>query len=356
MQGVYPNHQDPKGVAMKAARLYGVGDLRVEEVDRPALSADDEVLIRVQTCGICPSDLRAYTGLRQPYRSVPYTPGHEWAGEVVDAGDAVEGFAAGDRVVPSWRVMCGECYYCIRGIHNFCENLRRGAVRGGFAEYGVASVKALLKIPDGVSYTEACFCEPLACCINGSLDSDIQFGDCVVVVGAGPIGLTHLQLAKHSGARVTVSDLNVERLKKARELGADALIDASQEDPVERVQALTDGYGADVVIAAVGAPQALRQALDMAGICGTVNFFAGTYPPTTLEIDPNFIHYKQIRLTGSHDYTPFHFRMALGFIEIGTVEVFPLVSHELPLEEVKRGFDTVAGQEGLKVVIRMDLG
>ena len=286
---VYLNHRDSKGAAMKAAFLHGVGDLRVEDVDRPTFSADDEVLIRIRTCGICPSDLRAYTGLRSPHRSQPYTPGHEWTGEVMDAGDAVEGFAAGDRVVPSWRVMCGTCYYCIRGRHNFCENLRRGAVRGGFAEYGVASAKALLKIPDGVSYTKACFCEPLACCINGSLDSDIRFGDYAVIVGAGPIGLTHLQLAKHSGAQVAVSDLNAERLKKAEELEADALIDASREDALERVQALTGGYGADVVIAAVGAPGALQQALDMVGDCGTVNFFAGTYPPATLEIDPNFI-------------------------------------------------------------------
>ena len=342
-----------KGPEMKAARLYGVGDLRVEEVDRPALSADDEVLIRIHACGICPSDLRAYTGARPASRSLPYTPGHEWAGEVVSAGDAVEGFAIGDRVVPSWRVMCGTCHYCVRGIHNFCENLRRGAVRGGFAEYGVASAEALLKIPERVSYTGACFCEPLACCINGSLDSGIKFGDHVVIVGAGPIGLTHLQLAKHSGARVAVSDLNPERLRKAEELGADELIHAAQEDPVARVQAATDGYGADVVIAAVGAPRALQQALDMVGICGTVNFFAGTYPPTTLDIDPNFIHYKQVRLTGSHDYTPLHFQTALRFIEIGTVRVAPLVSHELPLEQVKKGFDIVAGLEGLKVVIGM---
>jgi len=165
----------------------------------------------------------------------------------------------------------------------------------------------------------------------------------------------HLQLAKHSGARVFVSDLIPERLKKAGELEADGLIQASREDPVQRVKELTNDHGADVVIAAVGAPRALRQALDMVGNCGTVNFFAGTYPPTTLEIDPNQIHYKLIRLTGSHDYTPFHFRTALSFIEMGTVKVTPLISHELSLEQVKEGFDVVAGRKGLKVIIRMDL-
>ena len=339
--------------SMWAARLYGVGELEVEQVAQPAISADDEVLIRIHACGICPSDIRTFTGLRASSRPGPYTPGHEWAGVVLDSGDAVEGFAVGDRVVPSWRLVCGTCRYCIRGKHNFCENLARGRVRGGFAEYGVAAAGALLKVPEGVSFQEACFCEPVACCINGNQDSDIHFGDDVVIVGAGPIGLLHVQLAKHAGARVYASDLIPTRLQKAIELGADGTIDASAEDPVARVQELTGGYGADVVIAAVGAPPALRQALEMVGNCGTVNYFAGTYPPATLEIDPNLIHYKQIRLTGSHDYTPRHFEIALRFIEMGTVRVVPLISHELPLARTKEGFEVVAGRSGLKVVVTM---
>ena len=343
----------PSRNRMMAARLHGVGDLRVEEVDRPAVAADDEVAIRIHACGICPSDLRAYTGLRPPNRPTPYTPGHEWAGEVIDAGNAVEGFALGDRVVPSWRVVCGKCYYCIRGQHNFCENLQRGRVRGGFAEVGIAAAGSLLKIPDPLSYQEACFCEPLACCITGHLDSDVGFGDEVVVIGAGPIGLLHLQLAVHAGARVWVSELLPERLAVAAELGADALIDASEVDPVRWVRERTGGRGADVVIVAVGAPRALEQALEMAGNCSTVNYFAGTYPPTTLQIDPNLLHYKQIRLTGSHDYTPAHFHTALRFLEMGTVKVAPLISYELPLAQVKDGFDVVAARQGLKVVITM---
>jgi L-iditol 2-dehydrogenase len=339
---------------MKAARLYGVGDLRVEEVDRPQIEYADDVLIRIHACGICPSDLRAYTGLRPAHRDTPYTPGHEWTGEVVAVGDAVRGFVAGDRVVPSWRVVCGECHYCVRGRHNYCENLARGRVRGGFSQYGVAPARALLHIPDTVSYEEASFCEPLACCINGSLDSGIGYGDDVVVIGAGPIGLTHLQLAKHSGARATVSDLLPERLAVAEELGADHILLASAQDPVDEVKRLTEGRGADVVIVAVGAPAALRQALELAGLCSTVNFFAGTYPPTTLDLDPNLIHYKQIHLTGSHDFTPHHFETALRFIEIGTVRVADVISHRLPLARVKDGFDVVAGQQGLKVVILME--
>jgi len=122
---------------------------------------------------------------------------------------------------------------------------------------------------------------------------------------------------------------------------------------VRWVHERTAGRGADVVIVAVGAPRALEQALEVAGNCSTVNYFAGTYPPTTLQIDPNLLHYKQIRLTGSHDYTPVHFHTALRFLEIGTVKVAPLISHELPLAQVKDGFDVVAGRQGLKAMITM---
>jgi L-iditol 2-dehydrogenase len=162
-----------------------------------------------------------------------------------------------------------------------------------------------------------------------------------------------LQLAVHTGARVWVSELLSERLAVAAALGADALIAASEVDPVRWVHERTAGRGADVVIVAVGAPRALEQALEVAGNCSTVNYFAGTYPPTTLQIDPNLLHYKQIRLTGSHDYTPVHFHTALRFLEIGTVKVAPLISHELPLAQVKDGFDVVAGRQGLKAMITM---
>jgi L-iditol 2-dehydrogenase len=340
--------------SMCAAQLYGPGDMRVEQVQRPQIEADDEVLIRIRACGICPSDLRAYTGVRAGHRPFPYVPGHEWAGEIVEVGPAVEAFAVGDRVVPSWRVVCGTCYYCTRGMHNYCENLQYGRVRGGFAQYGVAPAVSLLKIPEGVSYQQASFCEPLACCINGSLASRIRLGDDVLIVGAGPIGLQHLQLAKHQGARALVSEFIPERLAMAQELGADELICASDTDPVERVKELTEGRGPNVVIVAVGARQAAEQALEMAGIGAAVNFFAGTYPAVHIPFDPNLVHYKQLVLTGSHDFTPAHFRTALRFIDIGTVRVLPLVSNVLPLSETQQGFDIVAGRKGLKVMVTME--
>src|SRR2546423_14035303 len=179
---------------MRAAMLYGPDDVRVEQVARPEPAAD-QVLIRIRNCGVCPSDVRSYTGERSG-GSFPRTLGHEWAGDIVAVGASVQGFAVGDRVVPDWRVVCGACYYCRRGIFNYCRNMVRGKVRGGFCEYGLAPASNLRRVPDHVSYRSACFCEPLACCLNGIAKNNIRPGDDVLIVGAGQIGLMHLHLAR----------------------------------------------------------------------------------------------------------------------------------------------------------------
>lgn len=338
------------GGRMRAARIYGPYDLRIEEADRPTID-DNKVLIRVLACGICPSDVRGYTGTRRGMHDFPYVPGHEWVGHVVEVGRNASGLQENDRVVPDWRVVCGRCYYCRRGIFNYCSNLARDEVRGGFCEYGYAIPPNLRLIPSNVSYAEACFTEPLACCINGIKRSNIQVGDDVIIVGSGPIGLMHLQLAKHLGARVISCDMIEERLEKAKSLGADELINSSKEDPIKGAKERTEGRGANAVIVAVGGHKPIEQGMGMAGICGTVNIFAGTYPPAIIQFDPNAVHYKQLWVTGSHDYTPHDFTTALKLIANGIVRVKPLISHVLPLERTKEGFDTVVGQKGLKVII-----
>lgn len=372
---------------MRAARLYGVRDLRVEEVADPT-PGSGEALIRIEACGVCPSDIRSYTGARAGTGAValPRTPGHEWAGVVVALGpepssdtpwlrqvevppasaqpsrgqagrptaagaeSTTASIKVGDRVAADWRYVCGRCYQCRRGVFNYCENLRR-AVRGGFAEYGVAPISQLRRVPDHLSFEQASFCEPLACVINGNEMTPMRLGDDVVIVGAGPIGLMHLQLARNRGARVIVSDPLAVRLETARVLGAHDVIDASCTDPVARLKELTGGRGADAVIVAVGAAEPIRQGLEMAAINGRVNLFAGTYPPVELPLDPNLIHYRQLLVTGSHDFTPHHFSTALKLIEFSIVRVAPLISHRFALDDVHDAFETAAGRAGLKSMV-----
>ncbi len=336
---------------MRAAMIHGPGDLRIDEVPQPEPGAG-QVLIRIRACGVCPSDVRSYTGERKSAH-YPRSVGHEWCGDVVALGEGVEGFSVGDRVAPDWRVICGRCYYCRRGIFNYCQNLAHGRVRGGFAEYGVAPTTNLRQIPDNVSYHAACFSEPLACCQNGIKKNEIRFGDDIVIVGAGQIGLMHLQLARHLGGRVIVCDTIEDRLRKAKELGAHETVNGASEDAAARILALTEGRGANAVVVAVGAPPAIELGLKVAGICASVNLFAGTYPPATLPLDPNLVHYKQLSVVGSHDFTPHDFTAALKLLAAGVVKVEPLISHVLPLEETERAFRMVAERQGLKLMVEM---
>ena len=335
---------------MKAAMLYGEKDIRVEAVaDRTP--GPGEALIRIHACGVCPSDVRSYLGLGHRRHNGSYTPGHEWAGVVEQigpgAGDSVQ---VGDRVVADWRVVCGECHECRRGVFNYCERPRR-TVRGGFADYGIAPLSQLRVLPDNVSFEEASFCEPLACVTNAHSYTEIPLGGDVVIVGAGPIGLLHLQVARTRGGRVIVSDPLASRLEMARELGAHDLVHAGGGDPVEQVLDLTEGRGANTVIVAVGGTVPIHQGLRMATINGWVNIFAGTYPQAELALDPNLIHYRQLRVTGSHDYTPHHFTTALRLIQFGMVRVRPLISHRFELDQIQEAFEMTAGRGGLKSMV-----
>lgn len=333
---------------MKAARLHGVKDLRIEEMPMPE-ARPGEVVIRIRACGVCPSDIRAWQGVRK--MELPRTPGHEWAGDVVALGDGVTTLTVGDRVVPDWRIVCGRCHYCRKGVFNYCTNL--STVQGGFAEYGTAPATNLRPIPPEVSYEEACFSEPLACCINGSTATSIELGDDVVIVGCGPIGLKHLQLAARQGARIIASDPLPHRLEIAKQFGAHTVINHADGDPVEQVKAVTEGRGADVVIIAVGHPKAIAQGITMAGINGRANIFAGTYPPGEVPMDPNLIHYKQIILTGSHDFTPHDFTTALKLIQYRIIKVKEMISDTFNLEQISDAFERTASQQGLKSMVRI---
>jgi L-iditol 2-dehydrogenase len=340
---------------LRACLLYGSRDLRLDEIETPRI-LDDEVLIKVEACGICPSDLRRWTGQNPIVK--PTILGHESVGEIVQVGKDVEGYEPGERVARDWRDICGECYYCRRGIFNFCEvaeTPERLRFRGGFCEYNKARWPVLRRIPDGISYEEASFSEPLACCINGIRQSNIQLGDDVAIIGCGPIGLQLLQLSKVKGARIIAVDLIEDRLKMAGKLGAHDVVNAGEEDTVDAVKALTDGRGVNAAIVAVGGATPIGNGMKMLDYGGSVNIFAGTYPKAEIPFDPNPTHYKHYRITGSHDFTPHDFTTALKLIQYGIVDVKSLISHILPLERTQEGFEIVESKQGLKVIIKPHL-
>jgi L-iditol 2-dehydrogenase len=332
---------------MLAAVLHGPGDLRVEEVDDPKVHAGYAV-VGVQACGVCPSDIRRFYGTDS---FEPWTPGHEVGGVVADiAGDQDAGLAVGDRVVADWRVICGSCFYCLNGNPNFCSR-RADFPIAGFAEFTVVPQTALHRLPAALTFTEGSFCEPLACILNAHRLLTVRPASDLVVVGAGPIGLLHVQVAAHRGARIIAIDPVPQRRMAALDLGAHDVVDPALGDPVGQVRDLTGGHGASAVIVAVGSLSAAQQAIAMARKGGAVNFFAGIYPPGELCIDPNLIHYGEIALTGSHDYGPAEFAAALRMLEYGIVRVGPLATHHYPLGDIATAYATARDQRGLKSII-----
>jgi L-iditol 2-dehydrogenase len=323
--------------------------MEVETLEKPGVGPD-EALIKVAACGVCGTDVEAYQGKvpRGWTITYPFRMGHEVAGTVVEVGQNVTNVKPGDRVVADGRLICGYCYYCRRGMFSACEN--QGYFSGGLAQYSNYPFQNLTKIPEGVSLEEAAFAEPLACVINGQSKLEVPYGSVAVVIGDGPIGLLHIQLLRHQGAFTVMVGLQEHRLAVARELGTNVVINAAEEDVEQIVQELSDGRGADIAINAVGKAAVLKQAIDLAARRGQVLYFAATLEPeVTLDLD--LVHYKELRLIGSYDSIVAQYEQALALIKAGIIDVKPLISHRLPLEEVQSGYEIARKQEGVKVLI-----
>ncbi len=330
---------------MKAAMLYGVKDLRVEDIEVPEVEAG-EVLVRVKASTTCGTDLKIFRrGYVEKIIRLPTVFGHEWAGEVVEVGEGLDWPKKGMRVRAGNSAPCLHCKMCQKGKYNLCENMIW--LWGAYAEYIKVPARMVLvnmqEIPQHVSYEEASMTEPLACVLHGTEEAGVKLGDTVTIIGAGPIGLLHLLTAKRKGAGKIISiDLVEERLNFARKLGADETVNAGKENVVEKVRRLTGGYGADVVIEAIGLPATWEQALKMVRKGGTVLEFGGCPPGTGIKVDTELLHYGEITVRGAFHATPLHFKKALNLIASRTIDVRPLVTRKMKLEEIKEAFEILS--------------
>jgi len=332
-------------VRMKAALLYGVRDLRVEDVDVPGVEVG-EVLVKVKGATTCGTDLKIFQrGYVEKIIRLPTIFGHEWAGEVVEVGEGLEWPRKGMRVRAGNSAPCLHCAMCQKGKYNLCENMIW--LWGAYAEYVKVSARMVLvnmqEVPEHVSYLEAAVAEPLACVLHGVEKAGVKLGDTVAIIGAGPIGLLHLLTVRRMGAEKTIMiDLVDERLDVAAKLGADETINGGKEDVVERVRQLTAGYGADVVIEAIGLPATWEQALKLARKGGVVLEFGGCPPGTEVKVNAEQIHYGELTVLGTFHTTPLHFRKALNFIASRTVDVRPLITREMRLEDIHKAFEVLS--------------
>ena len=321
--------------------LYGIRDLRIEDVDVSEVEAG-EVLIKIKAATTCGTDLKIFQrGYVEKVIKLPTVFGHEWAGEVVEVGEGLEWPKQGMRVRAGNSAPCLHCMMCTRGNYNLCENMIW--LWGAYAEYIKVPARMVLVnlqvIPQHVSYEEAAITEPLACVLHGAEKVGVKLGDTVAIIGAGPIGLLHLLTAKKNGAEKVISiDLVEERLNFAKKLGADETINAVKENVVEKVRQLTGGYGADVVIEAIGLPQTWEQALKLVRKGGSVLEFGGCPPGTEITVDTEQLHYGEVTVHGAFHATPLHFKKALNLIASGTIDVKPLITKKIGLEEIAEAF------------------
>jgi L-iditol 2-dehydrogenase len=344
---------------MKVARFHAPGDIRLEDAPEPTAGAG-EVKIRVRACSTCGTDVKI--SKFGHFRIVPpRVMGHEIAGEIVEVGSGVTGWALGDRVQVIAAIPCGTCPDCLAGHMTVCPNqVSMGYdFDGGFAEFmivppAVLAVDGLNRIPEGVSFAEASVAEPFACAINAQELVKVGPGDVVVVVGSGPIGCLHVRLARARGAvRVFLVELSRERLNLAAEIvKPDAAICSNETDAVEAVLALTDGRGADVIITAAASGAAQEDALRMVAPGGRISFFGGLpKDKPVIALDSNIVHYKELMIMGANGSSPDHNKHALAMIADGSVPVADLITHRLPLDQVLEGIGVVSRGEGIKVTI-----
>jgi len=341
---------------MKAVRLYGKDDLRVEDVATPSVS-DGDVLVRVQSALICGTDLRMYANGRAGEDASPLILGHEMSGVIESVGTGVNPvYESGARVAVAPNIGCGVCRQCVSGNTQMCESMKALGINidGGLAEFVRIPSDAVRQgtvslIPDDMSFEEAALVEPFSCVYNAFERVGARPDDTVLIIGAGPIGFMHAKLFSSAGvASVLIHDLNQNRLDYC--LSQDPSLFPIGPGEVERqVLDLTRGAGADVIVTATPAPAAQALALELAAVNARVVFFGGL--PRDREVVPlntNFIHYKQLTVTGTTRQNLRQYRTSLEMIAKKQVDVAPIVTKKFTLDSAIEAFDHASSRNGLK--------
>jgi L-iditol 2-dehydrogenase len=330
----------------------GPGQLQFKDIP-DSVPQPGEVKIAIKAAGICGSDLNTYYRGEYP-TSVPVVLGHEIGGEVVEVSDDVDRIAIGDRVTAISSVkICGQCQYCLNGEWSLClDRLAFGThVNGGFAEFIAVPERVVRRLPDNVSYDEAVLAEPLACCVKATIFlTAILPGDIVLISGPGTLGLLSLQLAKLQGAKVILTGIAADayRLRVGQELGADVIAQADAEDVDQVVRDISDGRGVDVVLECSGAPSAIKTGLVALRKQGQFTQLGLSGKP--FELDFQQVVMKELHVVGSCATSVRSWSRSLQLLGDGLVNVRPLASAGLPLEEFVQAFAMARDREGIKSI------
>jgi L-iditol 2-dehydrogenase len=360
--GQYPVETQPHTIpaTMQAAVYRGVNDVRLETVPVPEIGAG-EMLVRVHSCGVCGTDLKK---ISTGSHSAPRIFGHETSGIVAAVGDGVRKYRVGDRAMVFHHIPCRQCFYCQNKTFAQCATYKKVGCTagfepsgGGFAEY----VRVMdwivdhgtVRIPDDVSFEQACFVEPVNTCMKGIDALRLRRGEKVFTIGQGPIGIILSVLARRAGATLITTDLYPERLRIGTSFGLDIPIDASRTNVVERVRELTEGRGADAVILAVGGNSLIRTAMDAARPGGRILLFAQTQHGEAV-IDPAAVCVDEKTLVGSYSASVDLQEESVRFVMSREMDLERLISHRFPLDQGTQALDLAAHPlpSSMKIVIQ----
>jgi len=337
---------------MKVAMYYNNHDVRLEEMPIPEIN-DDELLVKVIASGICGSDLMEWYRIKK----APVVLGHEIAGDIVKAGKNVKNFKVGDRVFATHHVPCKTCDFCLNDQQTLCDTLHSTKFYpGGFAQYlrvpEINVDRGTFKLPDKMSYEEGTFIEPLGCGVRGFRIMDFKPGKTVLILGSGIAGLLNIKLAKAYGAKlIFATDIDKNRLKIAKKMGADAAINA-KENVAEKIKKANNGKLADYVILCIGVPSAVKQAIESVEFGGTILWFAMTPPGVDVPVPFFDIWNKQIKTFSTYAAVEQDLAEAIELIKSKKVIVTDMITHRLPLKDTQKGFRLVEeGKESIKVII-----
>ena len=333
---------------MQYALLHGVRDLRIEKKSIPKINSN-QVLIKISACGICGTDVLIYNG--RIITEIPYSPGHEFSGIVQSIGKNIQHLNVGDRVTVDPNCSCGFCYHCRRGNVNICENLKKikSKSNGGFAEYVSVPGNITYKIPDTISFEEATLIEPLSCCIHIIEEANIKFGDFVVIIGGGTMGLILLQLARQKGAGIIILSEPMEfKRELALKLGADFVINPTNESLFSFIKKINRS-GANVVIEGIGLTETIKESIEVLNRKGTLVLAGLCSEDKTAIFSPCYIIKNEITIKGTF-LNPFSFAKAIE--QFSKIITSPLITRIYYLSDINHAMEEAEKSNQIKIIIK----
>lgn len=345
--------------SMLAIRFYNPGEVRAEQVPVPQ-AGPGELVAKSAVALTCGTDVKMFKRghvLMKP----PQIIGHEFAGTVIEVGAGVKNFKPGMRIAAANSAPCNRCFYCMMRQPNLCEHLNETLMGftwpGTYAEYVRVPERIVrqntFQVPDDVTLDHVASLEPLACVVHGWDLVGVEAGGTALVIGGGPIGLLHAQLARlHGATQVALCDVVDQRLEEAKKVGTEIVINSNTENLADRVNDLTDGRGADIVIEAVGRKETWESTNQLVRKGGTVLLFGGCASGTNVTFNADKIHYGELHVQGAFHHTPSAVERAFNLIVKGQVSIGPLISHEMPLEKAEEALKMMGEGKALKIALR----